>query len=260
MAFDGLTDSQFTRFRADGFLVVRNLFDAEEIGYLQRKSKADPSLHEPEGSYRDQSGRRSLARFWDEPPDDLYGLFMSCPRVVDTMARLLGHQVVHYHHKINPKEPHVGGAWEWHQDYGYWYTRGFAYPWMGACMIAIDPATRENGCLQVLRGSHAMGRLQHTVENGQLVADPDRVTRLEAHLERVHCELEPGDAVFFHCNLLHGSGPNTSDTARWVMILTYNAADNPCIDERYQDRCTPMDKVADSAIRELGRQEYGSAP
>jgi hypothetical protein len=43
-------------------------------------------------------------------------------RMVDTMEALLGGPVYHFQSKLTAKEPFVGGAWEWHQDYGYWYT------------------------------------------------------------------------------------------------------------------------------------------
>eukprot|EP01048_Picozoa_sp_COSAG05_P039381 COSAG05_NODE_19536_length_291_cov_0.713542_1_plen_87_part_10 len=76
------------------------------------------------------------------------------------MQSLLDDEVYHYHHKMMLKEPLIGGAWEWHQDYGYWYDNGCLYPDMASCLIAVDRATRENGCLQVVRGSHKLGFFQ----------------------------------------------------------------------------------------------------
>ncbi len=35
--------------------------------------------------------------------------------------------VCHFHSKLMQKEPRVGGAWEWHQDYGYWYKNEFLF-------------------------------------------------------------------------------------------------------------------------------------
>ena len=55
----------------------------------------------------------------------------------------------------------VGGRHVWHQDYGYWYENGCLTPDMGSVFIALDPCTKENGCLRVLSGSHKMGRLDH---------------------------------------------------------------------------------------------------
>ncbi len=91
------------------------------------------------------------------------------------------------------KEPRVGGAWEWHQDYGYWYNNGCLYPDMASCMIAVDRAYEGNGCLQVLRGSHKLGRIEHGKTGTQTGADPERVELAQQHLEHVYCEMEPSN-------------------------------------------------------------------
>ena len=96
-----------------------------------------------------------------------------------------------------------GGRWEWHQDYGYWYQNGCLYPDMLSVAVALVPATREIGCMQLLAGSHKLGRLEHGRVAGQTGADPERVERALARLQLVHCEMAAGDALFFHANTLH---------------------------------------------------------
>jgi len=74
---------------------------------------------------------------------------------------------------------------------------------------------------------------------------------LERH-EIVHCELEPGDTLFFHCNALHRSDQNRSPHRRWTLIICYNAVGNDTVtrdDDRYY---VPLEPVADSAILEAG--------
>jgi ectoine hydroxylase len=152
------------------------------------------------------------------------------------------------------KEPRVGGAWEWHQDYGYWYQNGCLYPYMASCLIALDRASRENGCLQVLRGSHLMGRIEHGRFGEQTGADPERVNAALERLELVYCEMEPGTGLFFHSNLLHASSANTSDRSRWSLICCYNAARNDPYKEAHHPRYTPLSKVGDEAILAAGRK------
>ena len=106
-------------------------------------------------------------------------------------------------------------------------VNGCLLPDMGSCMIAIDRATRENGCLQVLRGSHTMGRIEHGKTGDQTGADLERVDVARQRFELVYVELDPGDAVFFHANLLHRSDQNRSDNAHRVgeaMTLTRSVA------------------------------------
>ena len=96
-------------------------------------------------------------------------------RVVGSMEQILEGEVYHYHSKMILKDPEVGGAWTWHQDYGYWYHNGVLFPLMSSVMIAVDAATQENGCLQVLKGSHLMGRLDHELTGQQAGANLERV-------------------------------------------------------------------------------------
>ena len=68
---------------------------------------------------------------------------VSCShRVVDAMEAMLGGEVYHYHSKLLYKKPEVGGAWEWHQDYGYWYKNGCLYPYLASCWIASIGLTK----------------------------------------------------------------------------------------------------------------------
>ena len=180
--------------------------------------------------------------------------------MVDTLEDLLGGEVYHYHSKLTAKEPRVGGAWKWHQDYGYWYHNGCLYPPMASAMIALDQTTRENGCLQVLRGSHLMGRLEHELLRGKQVgADPTRVEQAEKVMERVYFEMAPGDVLFFHCNTLYRSDRNTSDSRRWTLICCYNAARNPPYLEHHHPGYTPLVKVPDSALKQAGLRFGGKA-
>ncbi len=93
--------------------------------------------------------------------------------------------------------------------------------------MALDPATKENGCLQVLRGSHKLGRLDHGTIGTQSGVDTVRMQEVEKHFEKVYVEMTLGSVLFFHSNLLHCSGPNNSDKHRRSFIMCYNAIANP---------------------------------
>jgi len=154
------------------------------------------------------------------------------------------------------KDAKIGGAFAWHQDYGYWYQNGVLYPLLSSVFIALDPATRENGCMQVLRDSHHLERIDHKLTGQQAGADLERVNEVLKTLELVYVEMDPGDALFFHCNLLHRSDGNRSEKPRWAMICCYNAARNNPYKESHHPRYTPLVKVQDSAIKEAGLRRF----
>ena len=63
--------------------------------------------------------------------------------------------------------------------------------------------TKKNSCLQVLKGSHRMGRIDHNLSGDQAGADLERLQEAKEIFPLVYVEMDPGDALFFHCNLLH---------------------------------------------------------
>ncbi|MBV9441813.1 MAG: phytanoyl-CoA dioxygenase family protein, partial [Acidobacteriaceae bacterium] len=133
------------------------------------------------------------------------------------------------------------------------------FPDLTSAFLAVDPATRENGCMQVLSGSHRMGRLDHILTGDQAGADLERVHEAEKRLLLVYVEMDPGDVLFFHANLLHRSDQNRSDKPRWAMICCYNAARNDPYKEAHHPRYTPLLKVSDAAILESGLKRFGNS-
>lgn len=250
-----VTDSLRAEFQAKGYLIVRSLFDREETEWLMALAKGDRQLAQEAYVRRDASGGESKLALRNELADSPYSAIVRSERVAGSMAALLGDEVYHYHHKMMLKEPRVGGAWEWHQDYGYWYLNGCLFPDMGSCLIAVDRATRANGCLQVLTGSHHLGRIDHHKVGDQFVADLDRVQAAERLMERVHCELEPGDAIIFHSNLLHRSDANLSELPRWSLICCYNTRHNdPYIQGGRHPNYHPLEIWSDDRVRHYLRE------
>jgi ectoine hydroxylase-related dioxygenase (phytanoyl-CoA dioxygenase family) len=159
--------------------------------------------------------------------------------------------VCHFHSKLMQKEPKVGGAWEWHQDYGYWYKNEFLFPdQMISIMVAITDANKENGCLQVIKGSHKMGRIEHGFSGEQVGASQHYVDLALKRMELVYVELKAGDALFFHSNTLHRSEANLSDRARWSLISVYNRSANVPTNEPSQSSTVPLTAVPDEALLE----------
>ena len=264
-----LSPEQVADYHRDGYLFVRELFDREEMALLLEIAKSDREMQrearelrrgeerpkEKLISVRDGNGAETKLWLSDELEAGVYSAIVRCPRLVNTMEVLLGDEIYHYHHKMMLKEPRVGGAWEWHQDYGYWYDMGCLYPDMASCMLAVDRATQANGCLQVIRGSHHLGRINHGAAGSQAGADMERVQVALARLELVYAEMEMGDALFFHANLLHRSDANLSPDSRWSFISCYNTKHNDPYTEKGHQQYAPLEKWTDEEVLETARRQ-----
>ena len=254
-----ISPEQVSAYHRDGYVFLRRLFDLEETELLRRTAHEDRRLDELSFSRADGEGGVVRLTLWNQPGDTIYGMFARCRRIVDTAEKLLDGEVYHYHSKMILKDARVGGAWTWHQDYGYWYENGVLFPLLTSVMIAVDGATRENGCLQVIKESHRMGRINHGKSGDQAGADLERVNEALGRLQLIYCEMEPGDAVFFHCNTIHRSDQNRSNQSRWSLICCYNAARNNPYKESHHPRYTPLEKVDDAAIKRVGIKRFADS-
>lgn len=259
MSYPRLTPEQVADYHRDGYVISRQFFSPAEVEKLYATATGDNLLNQHAYGVVDQSGKQSKLALWFTPGDDLYGLMTRSERMVESVRALLGTgapdhpvRVCHFHSKLMMKEPRVGGAWEWHQDYGYWYKNQFLFPdQMLSVMVAFNRATVENGCLQVIKGSHKLGRVEHGFAGEQVGANQTMVDNcFKLGLELVYAELEPGDALFFHSNTLHRSEANTSDKPRWSFISAYNLQSNRPFNETSTSCITPISVVPDSALLE----------
>ena len=251
-----LSLAQIEQYQLKGYLFIENYFSSEEMDLLLEIARADEQLAADAIERYDVEARISRLSLRTYLSDDIYSALVRCKRLVEPMEQLIGGEVFHYHHKMMLKEPHVGGAWEWHQDYGYWY-KNFLRADMASCMIAVDQASKENGCLQVLKGSHLYDRIEHGMRGNQTGADTQRVDLIKQHLETVYCEMEPGTALFFHCNLLHRSDPNDSPLPRWSLICCYSAANNPTFNADGAGQYEPLEIGDDDSILKYRKDRVG---
>lgn len=247
-----LSEKQVAQFHRDGYLFVPNLLNKEEVDLLSQVARADADFVRNASDRLDAEGAKTRLSLRNDLHEDIYSAVVRSESLVNAMQRLFDDEVYHYHHKMTMKEPFEGGAWEWHQDYGYWYNNGCLFPDMGSCMIAVDAATKENGCLQVLRGSHLLGRIDHGKSGDQTGADLERVEQAMKHLELVYCEMEPGTGLIFHSNTLHRSDQNRSPKPRWAFICCYNTKHNDPYKKHGHPNYHFLEKWPDSKIKEVG--------
>ena len=235
-------------FERDGFVVKRGFFTPVEIAAVINAFHVDDAIHKRAYGVDDGQGGATEIALWNEPGEDCFGALARSERLVRAVESLLGGEVYHYHSKITMKRPGAGGTWVWHQDYGYWYPNGCLRPDMLTVAIPLTPNTPENGCLNVLAGSHLMGRIDHGHVGKQTGANPARVAAAEERLQRVAFAAEPGDVMFFHSNTLHTSAPNQSAVDRHLLLVAFNTRANDPYLEHHHPRYTPIDVLPDSEI------------
>ena len=218
-----LSKQQIDEFHGDGLLVLRGIFNEEEVRALQQA--ADEVTREAVAStgtghgYRDVDGRRQYYRtdgvLWER-----YAAFRIAtvnPNLLAAVAQCLGHPFLPINDSLVVKLPHSGVAIPWHQDPPYQGPDGLAETFgipNFDCDIYLDRATVENGCLYGLTGYHLVGHVE--VER---FADEELF-----HLDdAVPLEMTAGDVILHAISTPHGSRANDSDTLRRVFYVHFMA-------------------------------------
>ena len=159
------------------------------------------------------------------------------PRFLVAASQLLGNVPVRFwHDQIFWKPPKQGGVVAWHQDYSYWTrTKPIAHL---TCWCGLDDATKENGCLQYIPGSHEWGLLPKPVIAGELQGIKDFLNEDQKKQfdNPMYAEVKAGEAIFHHPLTLHGSGANISTKPRRAFVINVIAdgvisdSDEPLLD------------------------------
>lgn len=222
-----LSEEQLSFFDEHGYVAGIKLFDDEVVQQL-REELAE--LFDP-----NHSGNE----FWheyhsNESPDPDHVLFHALgawrirqgfhdilwnPAFLVPASQLLQGSVRFWHDQLFCKPAQHGGNVAWHQDYSYW-TRTSPLAHL-TCWTGLDKATKENGCLQYIPGSHRWELLPIT----GLAGDMDAIRNVlddaqwQAFSNPVAIEMEAGEASFHHPLLVHGSQKNHTDRPRRAVVL-----------------------------------------
>jgi ectoine hydroxylase-related dioxygenase (phytanoyl-CoA dioxygenase family) len=133
-------------------------------------------------------------------------------------SQLLNGAVRFWHDQLFCKPAQHGGVVAWHQDYSYWTrTRPMSHL---TCWIGLDDASRDNGCLQYVPGSHRWDLLPIT----GLAGDMDAIQSVLSEEQKrafkpVAIELKKGECAFHHPMMVHGSYENSTDRPRRATVI-----------------------------------------
>ena len=141
------------------------------------------------------------------------------PAFLVAASQLLGDKDVRFwHDQLFCKPALHGGVVAWHQDYSYW-TRTVPMQHL-TCWTGLDDATKENGCVYYVPGSHKWGLLTRPTLAGEMDGLMEHLTvdQKEA-FKPVPVEMEKGYATFHHPLTVHGSYENSSEQPRRAFVL-----------------------------------------
>lgn len=234
-ASSGAEAAQFSR---DGFFIARGLADrafCDRMRALSRDHLAravEPIEYEADLRYpgapgsRDASGGRTPRRLLQAcARDPLYRQWATSPPVVERLRSLLGPRPMlaqAHHNCVMTKDPRFSSRTGWHQDVRYW---SFERPELLSVWLALGREHEDNGCLQVVPGSHAMNFGRERFDDA-LFFRQDLAENRDVLAHCIQAELDPGDVLFFHCRLLHAAGWNRTSETKLSVVFTYHAADN----------------------------------
>ncbi|MDQ8188853.1 phytanoyl-CoA dioxygenase family protein [Roseibacillus persicicus] len=214
-----------TELKDNGYRILRGVFSKEETEELAKFSNrvidyATEGANDPFGidymKHRTDNG--VLYDLYQRHPQ--YRKFAESSDILDAVAEHLGESIYLYVNSFLYKPGDRDNVVPWHQDF---LSRPDESEKILA-WISLDHATKKNGCLKVLPGSHKDGFREWYRVEGETHHDRIRLDGLD--LDSVeYLELEPGDVMLFSNYVIHGSDQNSSDLPRRAYRVVYKALD-----------------------------------
>lgn len=241
-------DADVAFYRQNGYLVVEDLID---------RSTVDEILAEGTAVCRGERGpveglvpvssadsdATVLSRYVTcthvHKASPLLSDFIADDRLAEVVVRLVGENVKGFASQFFIKHAGMPGN-AWHQDENFVPTRDRS---LCTAWIALDGATRENGCLSMIPGSQAPGVLYPMRPHNSSELDrAEECYDFPGVETAVPIELRPGSCVFFNGYILHSSTTNKSDGFRRALLYQYARAETPIA---YSPRNVPVSNYHD---------------
>lgn len=208
----GLGRGQIEQYRAEGFVAGIPVFSTAECRRFRETAERFRATHPVDRDWAFDI-KCNLLFDW------VYAN-AAHPRLLETVAALLGEDLLLTDSVFRIKEPGSGTQYGWHQD----SARIVVEPAPAIVYVAISDATAENGCLAVIPGTHDRVWPFDLVENsGQPRRRVARVRAVDPS-RAVYMELQAGEVAVFSANVVHGSAPNRSTAARFAILHDFTAA------------------------------------
>ena len=217
----------------NGYVVRRGLLPADLIAELnQRFADVADGVCEPaenmqvvrnvevaKGLVTPKTKAHGISKMNFVQADPVLRKYSAFAPLLNQVEQLIGPDLISMNSMYLNKPPHVDGRHPLHQDLIY-------FPFRPADSIvgvwsALEPITRENGCLVMIPGSHKGETHAHDYPDWEHKNHLFLGVKDVDSSGRVHIEMEPGDTVFFHSNIIHGSGFNKTEGLRRAIAIHF---------------------------------------
>jgi phytanoyl-CoA hydroxylase len=237
-----LTRAEQSHFLEQGFLLRENVFSAEEVSDIGMECEAlvDRLIRHRKGeritfgSYTfDADLANDTVIKWEGDSEIVHGIepfahlspklekWALDPRFIDPMKDMIGSEnPALFTEKLNLKRPKHGGPNPMHQDHPYWVSVAEVASDVYTAMLFLDDASVENGCLQVVPGSHTQGEWIKRSDGDRFAGNEIDVSKYP-EVTPQPVEVRAGAVIFFGALLVHQSAPNISDQQRRAILYSY---------------------------------------
>ncbi len=235
-----LTPEQQEAYWRDGYVVVKGLYTDRELtawhARVRELARGETAPSENMVLVRDIEVAKGSKHFDDSEQyvckinffehDPVLMQYGRNAALLDAIEDLLGDDITFVNSMCITKPPEVDARHPLHQDLLYF---GFRPPdAMLGTWTALDPVTRENGCLAVVPGSHKGKLLEHEMPDWDFVNAGYLGAKGFDTSQRVHLPMDRGDTLLLHSLLIHGSGTNRTEGFR--RIISAHFAQSGCED------------------------------
>ncbi len=157
--------------------------------------------------------------------DDRLFEFLMADEVLDIVEGIIGSNIGLWSSHFICKEPKIGRRTPWHEDSAYWQGRLNNFDKVITVWLAIDQATKENGCMGVIPGTHKNGYSNYVQTNDKNATFDSEINLDICEDEVVWFQLKTGTYSLHHSRIIHGAKANTSETRRTGYTMRYFSTD-----------------------------------
>ena len=218
-----ISEQQVSQYHREGYTLCPQLLGEHDLRLMTEQINGYIERHVALGSRPEHLDKPHVS-------DRRFLELCSLPAILDAVEQFIGPDIVLFSTHIICKAKGDGLAVPWHQDAVYWPLEPMN---VITLWLAIDDSTVENGCMQVIPGTHMLGPIEHVeiahpetkvLHRG---VPPHRFDEARA----VDCVLPRGGCSFHAPYLIHGSAPNTSPRRRCGFTLRFMPASTRLVRE-----------------------------